>query len=206
MNRNPYVKTVWTDHIVDPTQYETDANGNPVLDPTTGKPKPYVIQEGTRFTASRANNIEVGIHGAYDRLVQYHEEIAKLRVQLEMVGRVPINNGTFFDTLDDSQAKQLTRLSSNSVSQSALAAGATSITLDSAPFTAGQYVTVYDDVQQESVKVTATAGNVLTVSALTKAYKKGASVALTNTELNLERQRILFGNWGTYTVAVTEVV
>lgn len=206
MNSNPYVKTDWLDHIIDPTQHETDTNGNPVIDPATGKPKPYVIQEGTRFTAGRANNIEDGIFNAYGYLVQYHEEIAKLRVQLEMVGRVPINNGTFFDTLDDTNAKQLTRLNSKAVSQTTLTVGATSVTLDSTPFTVGQYVTVYDDVQQESVKVTAVAGNVLTVDALAKAYKKGANVALSNAELNLDRQRILFGNWGMYSISVTEVV
>lgn len=206
MNQNPYIKTDWSDHIVDPTQFETDANGNVILDPVTGKPKPYVIQEGTRFTANRANNIENGIFDAYGYLVQYYEDIQKLRVQIEMIGRVPINNGTFFDTLDDDNTKQLTRLRSTAVSQAALTAGATSITLDSTPFTVGQYVTVYDDVQQESVKVSAVAGGKITVGALTKAYKKGAVVALSNAEWNLASQRILNGNWGTYTVAVTEVV
>lgn len=206
LNQNPYVKTDWSDHIVDPTQYETDANGNTVIDAITGKPKPYVIQEGTRFTAGRANNIEDGIFNAYGWLVQYYEEIAKLRVQLEMVGRVPINNGTFFDTLDNDTPKQLTRLRSAAVAQTALAAGATEITLDSTPFTVGQVITVFDDVNQESAVISAVAGGKITVGALTKAYKKGAVVALTNAELNLERQRILFGGWGTYTVAVTEVV
>lgn len=206
MNQNPYVKTDWSDHIVDPTQYETDANGNVVNDPITGKPKPYVIQEGTRFTAGRANNIENGIYGAYGWLVQYYEDIQKLRVQIEMIGRVPINNGTFFDTLDDENAKQLTRLRSSAVAQTVLAAGATEITLDSVPFTVGQHVTVYDDVQQESAIITAVAAGKITVGALTKTYKKGAVVALSNAELNLERQRILFGGWGNYTVVVTEVV
>ncbi|MET3658541.1 hypothetical protein [Sporosarcina psychrophila] len=206
MNQNPYLKTDWSDHIIDPTQYEKDANGAVVIDPLTGKPKPYVIQEGTRFTAGRANNIEDGIYGAYGWLVQYYEEIAKLRVQLEMVGRVPINNGTFFDTLDNDTPKQLTRLRSAAVAQTALTVGATEITLDSTPFTVGQYVTVFDDANQESVKVTAIVGGKITVGALAKAYKKGAVVALSNAELGLARQRILFGNWGTYSIAVSEAV
>lgn len=206
MNQNPYVKTDWSDHIVDPTQYETDANGNTVIDAITGKPKPYVIQEGTRFTAGRANNIENGIYNAYGYLVQYYEDIQKLRVQIEMIGRVPINNGTFFDTLDDDNTKQLTRLRSAAVAQTALAVGATEITLDATPFTVGQYVTVFDDANQESAKVTAVAGGKITVGALAKAYKKGAVVALSNAEWNLAGQRILFGGWGNYTVAVTEVV
>lgn len=206
MNQNPYVKTDWSDHIVDPTQYETDANGVVVIDPITGKPKPYVIQEGTRFTAGRANNIEDGIYNAYTQLDIYRDTIQKLRVQIDMIGRAPINNGTFFDTLDDENAKQLTRLRSAAVAQMALAVGATEITLDSVPFTVGQHVTVYDDVQQESAIITAVAGGKITVGALVKAYKKGAVVALSNAEWNLAAQRILNGSWGNYTVAVTEVV
>lgn len=182
-----YTKTDWTDHIVD---IETGD----------------VIQEGTRFTASRANNIEDGIYDAYGYLSQYGSELQKLRVQLEMVGRVPVNNGTFFDTLDGQTTKQLTRLSESAVSQTARTIGATVITLDSVPFAIGDYVTVYDDASQESVLISAKTTTTITVSALTKAYKKGAQVRRSNTVIDATTQELTFGKWGTYSISVTEVV
>lgn len=48
-----YEKTNWVDHVVDPGE----------IDPATGQPK--VIQQGTRFTAARANKIEKGIEDAH---------------------------------------------------------------------------------------------------------------------------------------------
>lgn len=206
LNQNPYVKTDWSDHIVDPTQYEKDANGAVVTDPITGKPKPYVIQEGTRFTAGRANNIENGIYNAYTQLDIYRDTIQKLRVQIDMIGRAPINNGTFFDTLDGENTKQLARLTDAGVAQSALIAGATTITLGTAAFAVGDYVTIYDDAAQETAVVTAVSGKVITVAALANAYKKGARVERSNTLADIARQRLLFGSWGTYGVNITEVV
>lgn len=185
--KNTYVKTNWRDHIVDIESGD-------------------VIQDGTRFTASRMNNIEEGIDGAYEQLVNYKDELTKLRVQLEMVGRVPINNGTFFDTLDGQTAKQLTRLVASAVSQNSLTAGATSITLDKVPFTLGEYVTVYDDEKSETVKINAVSTNSITIPALTKMFKKGAVLGKTSAKFDSIGQEIQFGNWGNYSVAANEVV
>lgn len=187
MQQNLYVKTNWRDHIVD---IETG----------------QVIQEGTRFTASRANNIEDGIYGAYESLGTYQDELTRLRIQLEMLGRAPTNNGTFFDALDGDTAKQLTRLTSAAVSQHALSAGATSITLDFVPFKAGEYVTIYDDEQQETVKITAVTDKEITTGALTNMYKKGARVSRSNARLDTDRQRMIFDNWGSYDIEIMEVV
>lgn len=190
MQTNPYQKTDWVDHIVDPTLPESDPS--------------HVIQQGTRFTAGRANNIEDGIYNAYGWLVLFYGEINRIQAELEVVGRAPINNGAFLDMLDGTTPRNLVPQDEKAVAQAALAIGATSITLDANPFIVGSFVTIYDDVNQEVVKVTAKNGTAITVSALTKAYKKGAYVARTNAVIVGEE--LTFGSWGTFTVTATEVV
>lgn len=182
-----YEKTEWLDHIVD---LETGD----------------IIQEGTRFTASRANNAEEGIDNAHEMIDVLKSDNQKLRVQIEMIGRVPVNNGTFYDTLDGQNPKQLTRLIASAVSQISLAVGATVVTLDSAPFAVGEYVTIYDDAQSETVKISAVNASTITVTAFTKAFKKGAFVRRTSAIFDSADNEIKFGNWGTYSVAVSEVV
>lgn len=49
-----YQKQEWIDRVIDPAQ----------IDPETGKPK--VVQEGTRFTSTRANHFEKGIADAHN--------------------------------------------------------------------------------------------------------------------------------------------
>ncbi|KAA0944060.1 hypothetical protein FQ087_18210 [Sporosarcina sp. ANT_H38] len=187
MQQNPYLKLLWHDHIVD-----TESG--------------VVIQEGTRFTASRINNIENGVFDAYELLMKAYAERQRMQIEIEMLGRVKENNGTFFDTLDGQPPKQLTRLMSAAVSQVALVVGATTVKLDAIPFKAGEYVTIYDDEQQETVKIATVTATGITVPALTKVYKKGARVARTNAAFDAIRQQIIYGHWGTLKVSVMEVV
>lgn len=186
MEKYKYVKTDWQDHLVDLFSGE-------------------IIQQGTRFTAQRANNIEDGIVNLYGSQNRQDYEIQKLRVQLEMVGRAPINNGTFFDTLDG-DTKQLQLDNDRAVVQSSLGVGATSIPLNAAPFTVGEFVTIYDNNKSEQARITAINGNGLTVAALTNAYPKGAFVGRSNTIVDTGAQKLKFGTWGTYSIAVSEVV
>lgn len=184
---NPYIKTVWQDHIVDLEYNE-------------------VIQEGTRFTATRANNIEEGIFNSYYWLKKFYDEMIKLRIQLEMIGRVPINNGTFFDPIDtEGDTKALTLLKSISVVQGTLSIGNTAITVqDGSLFEIGHNITILDDVNNEAKVITNVVGNVLTVSALTKSYKKGAFVFRSN--VVVRDNKLNFGTWGTYKVSLKEVI
>lgn len=186
LNKNPYTKTNWRDHIVDIISDD-------------------VIQEGTRFTASRANNIEEGIYNAYNWLVWYESELQKMRIQLEMVGRTPINNGTFFDTLEGN-SKALSLLTKVAVSQHALAAGEITILLDQNEFSIGQQITIYDDEHSESSMVTAVNGNSITVESLVNQYKKGALVSKTNSIIDVNNQELGFGEWGTYSISISEVI
>lgn len=186
MEKYQYVMTDWQDHLIDPISGD-------------------IVQQGTRFTAQRANNIEDGIANLYGSQNRQDFEIQKLRVQLEMVGRAPINNGTFFDTLDG-DTKQLQLDNDKAVVQSALGIGATSVTLNAAPFAVGEFVTIYDNNKSEQAQITALNGNGITVAALANAYPKGAFVARSNAVVDTAAQELKFGAWGTYSIAVSEVV
>lgn len=185
-----YVRTNWVDHIVDTTLPENDPN--------------RVVQEGSRFTASRANNIEDGIYNAHNGLAYLNEENNRIRAEIEMLGRAPVNNGAFLDVLDGTEGRNIKTLNSKGVVQSAMSVGATSITLDVAPFAVGSYVTLYDGVNREDVKVAAMSGAKITVAATTNAYPKGAVVAQSSAVINGEK--LAHGAWGTYGVKITEVV
>lgn len=184
---NPYIKTDWQDHIVDVTTGET-------------------IQEGTRFTARRANNIEDGIYNAYDQIESYKREIDKLRVQMDLIGRSPSNNGTFFDPINGDEPKLLQIQTEKATVQDFLAVGATSIPLDTVPFSIGDYATIYDEEGYESVKVTGKTASAITVTALVGGYKKGAYVARSNAVLDFTQGKLTFGSWGTYQIKFSEVV
>lgn len=190
MQTNPYQKTEWIDHIIDPTLPEDDPN--------------RAIQEGTRHTATRMNNIEDGIYNAYQWLILYYAEINRMQAELEVVGRAPINNGSFLDVLDGSTPRNMVPQDERAVAQTSRAAGATTIQLDANPFAVGTVVTVYDDVNAESVRIQSASGKTITVTPLTKAYKKGAFVARSTGILAGEE--LTFGEWGTYSVTATEVV
>lgn len=182
-----YKKTEWQDHI---------------LDPETGT----VIQQGTRFTAQRANNFEDGIAYLYSDQTRQDAELQKLQVQLETVGRAPVNNGTFFDALDG-DTKQLTLSVDNAIVQSALPVGATSVTLNEALFSNGEFVTIYDNSKSEVVRVTAVNAESISVSsALSNAYPKGAQVARSNAVVDTSARELKFGVWGTYSIAASEVI
>ena len=74
---NPYVKTEWIDQIEDPTL----PDGHP----------DKVLEEGTTFTAERANNIEIGVHGAYERIILSERELQRIRVQLDLKSAQTVN-------------------------------------------------------------------------------------------------------------------
>lgn len=193
-----YVPTKWRDHIVDPTQSEKDKDGNIIIDEYTGKTKPKVIQEGTRFAAQRMNNIEDGIVGAHSGIYRLKSENDRLKIEIEMLGRVKDNNGTFFDPLDGGSAKALTRLTATAVSQVALNVGGTTIKLDKVPFKVGEILTIFDDEKQEDVKIVSVSETGITVAALVNSYKKGAGVARSNSILS--NTKLSVGNWVSYSI------
>lgn len=180
----PYTKTDWHDHIVDIT---------------TGD----VIQEGTRFTAQRANNMEDGIYRAHERLDAHDNEILRLRVQMELDGRVPGNSGAYFDDFIGTPNK-LVRQSARADIITHVVAGATVLSVDSVVgFVAFTQVTVFDGTNSEDVLITAIGADTITVQALTHDYVKGARIARSNAKI--ADGQMINGDWGTYTISA-EVV
>lgn len=191
MQNNPYIKTVWKDHIVDAITQD-------------------VIQEGTRFTATRANNIEDGIYNSYQWLIDLNNNIQQIGIQLEMLGRAPVNNGTFFDTLSG-DSKLLTLFKGSSISKDIVNIGATTVSVDNTfeGLKTGVQVTVFDDEQSEDVYVLSVDSENKTVTfstALLNQYKKGAYIVRSNSYMNTAESKLQIGNWGTFTVSVSEVV
>lgn len=199
-----YIPTKWRDHIVDPTQYEKDKDGNIIIDEYTGKPKPKVIQEGTRFAAQRMNNIEDGIVEAHGGIDNLKAENDRLKIEIEMLGRVKENNGSFFDPLDGGNRKALALLKDSAVVQTALSVGATTIKTDKEPFVVGETVTLYDDEKQEDIKVSSLVSGGFTVPPTKNAYKKGALVARSNSVLS--GNKLLPGVWGSYSISAGGVI
>lgn len=183
-----YGKTIWRDHIVD-------------IEAGT------VIQEGTRFTASRANNIEDAIeYLVNERQPKIDDEFTKMRLQIEMMGRAPVNNGTFFEQLSNESPKATVLQYKDAVLQKGIELGATSLQLDVVPFLIGEFVTIFDDTNMEHVQVTSIENNnIITIAATVNAYKKGAFVKRTTAAINRNLQTLTISNWSTYSVKV-EVV
>lgn len=180
----PYAKTVWDDHIVDPITQQ-------------------VIQQGTRFTAKRANNLEDMVEYLANVNVPYvTNELMRIQLELEMLGRSPVNNGTIFDPFDGEAGKQMTMLKQQAILQTARNTGATTLTVDVAPFSVGETITLADEEQTENVTITAIQQQTLTITATTKPFKKGAFVTRTNAILNTATASLQFGHWSTFKVEV----
>lgn len=179
-----YIPNDWHDHIVDPITQD-------------------VVQQGTRFTAARANNIEEALVYLMNvRGPQSDQEHARIYLELEMMGRSPVNNGTFFATFDGGENKQMTMLKQKAVLQQATSAGATTLSLDVAPFLVGENITLVDEEQTESVEVVSVNGTTITISATTKQFKKGAFVTRSNSLIDAVNQKMMISNWFTYSVEV----
>jgi hypothetical protein len=141
-------------------------------------------------------------------LEQLQRDFNRILVQLEVDGRAPGSSGSFLDTLDGSTTRMAKQTASADIAQ-AVSAGATVLPVDNTTgFVAFTEVTVYDGTNSEDTIVTAVdpTNKTITVQALTNAYTKGAKVARTNAKNDTVAKTLTFGEWGTYSVSVVEVV
>lgn len=190
LNKNPYTPTEWYDDIVDDTL--------PIEHPS------HIIEEGTPFMAAYANNIENGIYNAHEQIILLQSENLRMRVQLEIDGRVPGNQGSYYDTFVDEPTRMLRQTASADITQ-AVAIGATVLQVDNVlDFKTLTEVTIYDGTNAENTLITAIGTNTITVRALTKSYVKGSKIARSNSLITDGQMKI--GSWGNYSVAVVEVV
>ncbi|MFJ7407058.1 MULTISPECIES: hypothetical protein [unclassified Lysinibacillus] len=185
--KNPYERTEWYDDVTDPV---------------TGE----VIEDGTPYMSEYANNFEWGIYNSYRFLMEMYRQLERMRIQMELDGRVPGNSGTFADMLDGSTNKIKLDAAMTDIVE-AVGIGTTTLKVASVdgltPFT---QVTIFDDVASEDVVITAVGADTITVSALTNAYKKGAKVARSNVQIDTVNAEMGVGDWQTYNVQLVEVV
>lgn len=186
---NPYKKTIWEDEI---------------FDPTTGE----IEQEGTVFTAERANNIEDGIYNLYDRVIGDERRIQRVEVRLALMDRSSSGN-VFYDPIDGQLPSKMTLDTTKADITAPTITGATVLNVsDTKGFKEFTEVTIYDDVNKEDVLITAisTEAKTITVKALTNGYKKGAQICRSNVVLDFDNQEMKIGDWGTYSIAISEVI
>lgn len=189
---NPYVKTQWFDQIEDPTLPDDDPN--------------KVLEEGTPFTADAANNMEDGIYGSYDRVVEVERENQRIRVQLDLMERAN-SELVFYDTLDGEEPRKMVLDTAHTVVKVAVPIGGTALNVvDASQFQELTEATLYDGSGSEDVLITAISGNVITVQATTNNYVKGAFIARSNAELDSVQQELKPGRWGTYSISMSETV
>lgn len=185
--KNPYERTDWYDDVTDPV---------------TGE----VIEEGTLFMSEFANNFEWGIFNAYRFMIEMYRQLERMRIQMELDGRVPGNSGTFADTLDGSTNKIKLDTAMTDIIE-AVIIGTTTLKVASVDgFTPFTQVTIFDDVASEDVVIKEVGPDTITVSALINAYKKGAKVARSNVQIDMVNAEMGVGDWKTYNVELVEVV
>lgn len=185
--KNPYERTQWHDDV---------------KDPVTGE----IIDDGTPFMSEFANNFEWGIFNAYRYMIEIYRQMERMRVQLELDGRVPGNSGTFADTLDGNSNKIALDKALTDIIE-AVAIGTTTLKVASVDgFTPFTQVTIFDDVATEDVVITEVGTNTIKVQALNNAYKKGAKVARSNVAIDMVNAEMSVGDWQIFNVELVEVV
>lgn len=151
--KNPYDRTQWHDDVTDPV---------------TGE----VIEDGTPYMSEFANNFEWGIYNAYRFLIEIYRQMERMRVQLELDGRVPGNSGTFADVLDGSTNKIVLDKTLTDIVEPVVI-GTTILKVASVEgFTPFSQVTIFDDLHSENVIITSIGTTTITVQALQQNYKK----------------------------------
>ena len=185
--KNPYDRTQWHDDVTDPV---------------TGE----VIEDGTPYMSEFANNFEWGIYNAYRFLIEIYRQIERMRVQLELDGRVPGNSGTFADVLDGSTNKIVLDKTLTDIVESVVIGTTVLKVANTEGFTAFSQVTIFDDVANEDVFITEVGKDFIKVQALKNAYKKGAKLARSNVAIDTINAEMGIGNWQTYNVELVEVV
>lgn len=206
MKNLKYERINFKDHIVEyPNRVEIkdNADGTKNIIPKQGE----VLERGTAHSANTMNRLDKGIYDAHLDIFTVEKELERIRVQLELDGRVPNSNGAFFDVLDGSEPRNITLDKARADVVEDIAAGTLNIPVDNVEgFKVFTEVTIFDDVNMENVLITAIEGNVITVNKLENSYKKGAVVARSTVDIDVENQSMGNDVWGAFDISVVEVV
>lgn len=179
-----YDPTIWEDEIVDIGDdgrpiAKMDENGNIITD-IFGNTEWQTIEEGTRITAERMNNIEKGILNSHKWLVVTDNAIKRLQLQLEMTDRVPSSSGAFFDDFSGEPNTRFVKDNTRTDLKEAIEAGGTVLKVASVTgFKELTEITIFDGTNMEHVQIAsinAETKEITLLNGLTSAYVKGAKV------------------------------
>lgn len=179
-----YDPTIWEDEIVDIGDdgrpiAKMDENGNIITD-IFGNTEWQTIEEGTRITAERMNNIEKGILNSHKWLVVTDNTIKRLQLQLEMTDRVPSSSGAFFDDFSGEPNTRFVKDNTRTDLTEAVEAGTTVLKAASVTgFKELTEITIFDGTNMEHVQIAsinAETKEITLLNGLTSAYVKGAKV------------------------------
>lgn len=211
--KNDYTLLHWKDRIWKVGQDgklipKRDVNNQIITNPITGQPEYETIEDGTRVAAKRLNHMDNGIYMAHEIILNLTSVVRRMQIQMELDGRVPGNSGTFADMLDGSTNKISLDTTLTDITTSVITGETVLPVSNVTGFVPFSQVTVFDDVQNENVLITAidATAKTIAVQALQHNYKKGAKVARSNVAIHTERAEMSVGHWQTYNVQLVEVV
>ena len=201
-----YDPTIWEDEIVDiggdgrPIA-KTDENGNIITD-IFGNTEWQTIEEGTRITAERMNNIEKGILNSHKWLVVTENAMKRLQLQLEMTDRAPQNSGAFFDDFSGEPNTRFVKDNTRTDLKEAIEAGGTVLKVASVTgFKELTEITIFDGTNMEHAQIASIDANARTITLLAGLaydYVKGAKVCRSATaESDGEMQ---FGSFNLFSI------
>lgn len=186
-NYNP---TTWEDEIIDigddgaPIP-RLNESGQIITD-IFGNTEWETIQEGTRITAERMNNIEKGILNSHKWLVVTENAMKRLQLQLEMTDRVPSSSGAFFDDFSGEPNTRFVKDNTRTDLTEAVEAGTTVLKAASVTgFKELTEITIFDGTNMEHVQIAsinAETKEITLLNGLTSAYVKGAKVCRSSVE------------------------
>lgn len=132
---------------------------------------------------------------------QLERDMLRIKVQLEIDNRAPNSNGAFFDVLDGSDSRNIKLDTTKADVTERLVAGTLNIKVSSVEgFKKFTEVTICDDVNIEDVSIVSIdeIEKILTVNKLDNNYKKGAVVARSTIDIDVETQEMDVDSWGTF--------
>ncbi|MGQ7276649.1 integrase [Brevibacillus thermoruber] len=201
-----YEKINWVDLRIDrPNTYicVDNADGTKTITPAWNK------IEGTPVNAENLNHMDDGIADAHLRIDKSDRRITRLEAYLDIDSRgVSGAQARFADTYDGQPDPVLQMDSTKTYALAAVSASSSTVSIPVASttgFSIGQEVTICDDEGFENRLIKDIGVGTISFAALANDYKKGALIARSTVEVDTVNQKMKIGNWGTYTIAVSEL-
>lgn len=183
---NDYERTKWYDSLVDPETEE-------------------ILEEGTPLKARYLNNMEDGIYGAYNRLVDSEKELRRLRSKFDLKDRTD-SEYTYLDTFDGTDPINMVMDKAIAYLDAPVGTGDTILNIATlSTFKVGTVVTLCDGTASTDVTVAKVEPGKLTVSAVKGEFARGAVVARSNARTDEALQQLIPARLGSHTIKITQL-